>query len=275
MKDVLDPNLGDPPVHEGSEEVAHVQDADDLVERAAVHRVARVGRFHHRFERLLRRKVDRERHHLGPRHHHVGSLLVPEIEDLGDHLLLLLLDLAVPLRAVEEHPQLHLRVDVPVGPGRLHPHRPQDQLGGSLEDPDQRPEQQEEAAHRGRDREGHPLRVLERHALRDELADDHVEERDDQEGEEDREDRRDPGIEEILEDGLAQSADSQRGERDAQLHGGDEARRLRRDRENRARAAVALALQLANARAARGDEAVLGRDEEPVQQDQRRYGEQF
>ena len=43
-------------------------------------------------------------------------------------------------------------------------------------------------------------------------------------------------------------------------------------RQHVARAAVALVLELADARAARGDEAVLGRDEERVQQDQAQQG---
>ena len=186
-----------------------MQDAEDLVERLAVDRVARVRRLHHRLERLLRRQVDRERNDVHARDHHVVGVLVAEVEDLGDHLLLLLLDLAVPLRAVEEHPQLGLRVDVALRAGRLHPHRAQDQLGRPLEDPDQRPEEDEEPTHRRRDGQRHALGVLQGHALGDELADDDVQERDDQEREDDREDRRHPGVEEVLEHRLAQGTDCQ------------------------------------------------------------------
>ena len=64
---------------------------------------------------------------------------------------------------------------------RLDAERAQRQLARALEDPDQRLEDDEEAAHRRRDGERGPLRVAQRDALRHELADDDVEERDDQE----------------------------------------------------------------------------------------------
>jgi hypothetical protein len=50
------------------------------------------------------------------------------------------------------------------------------------------------------------------------------------------------------------------------LHGRDETRRVRRDLEDQAGSAMALVAQLGDARAARGDEAVLARDEKRVQQ---------
>ena len=113
--------VGEAPVVHGGEEVAHVQDADDVVERLAVHRVARVRRVEHRRERLLRRQLDRDRDDLGPRHHHVGGVLVAEDEDLVDHLLLLVLDLALLARAREQHAQLGLRQRLALGARRLEP----------------------------------------------------------------------------------------------------------------------------------------------------------
>ena len=50
-------------------------------------------------------------------------------------------------------------------------------------------------------------------------------------------------------------------------------RRVAGDPQHRPRAAVALARELADARAPRGDEAVLGRDEARVQQDQAHEGQ--
>ena len=114
-QEVLELHLLDAAVHQRREEVAHVQDPEDLVERAAIDGVARVRRLHHRLEGLLGREVDRECDDVHARHHHVGGLLVAEVEDLGDHLLLLLLDLPEPLRAVEQHAQLRLGVNVPLG----------------------------------------------------------------------------------------------------------------------------------------------------------------
>ena len=74
----------------------------------AVDRIARVRRVEHGGERLLRRQLDRDGDDLGPRDHHVGDVLVAEDEDLVDHLLLLVLDLALLRRAREQHPQLGL-----------------------------------------------------------------------------------------------------------------------------------------------------------------------
>ena len=80
-------------------------------------------------------------------------------------------------------------------------------------------------------------------------------------------------LEEVREERLAEGADRQRGDRDAELHRRDEPRRVGRDPQHRARAAVALALELADPRAPRGDEAVLGGDEGRVQQDQAHEGQ--
>ena len=87
--------------------------------------------------------------------------------------------------------------------------------------------------------------------------------------------RRRNRVEDVREEGLAQGADGQARERDAELHGGDEVVRVGRDAQDRACAPVALVAQLGDSRAARGDEAVLGRDEERVQQEQRGDREQL
>src|SRR6185437_13747491 len=58
-------------------------------------------------------------------------------------------------------------------------------------------------------------------------------------------------------------------------HGGDEARRIGGDPQHRAGSLVALMLELHDPRAPRGDEAVLGRDEERVQEDEARDSEQL
>src|SRR5262249_34946024 len=99
--------------------------------------------------------------------------------------------------------------------------------------------------------------------------------RDQQEGEDERDDRRRDRVEQMREDGLAQGTDCQAGEGDAELHGGDEAVRVGRNAQDRACAAVALVAELSDACAARRDEAVFGRDEERVQQQQREDREEL
>ena len=144
-----------------------------------------------------------------------------------------------------------------------------------LQDPDHRLEDDDEAAHRRRDGERHPLRVLERDALRNKLADDDVEERDDQERERKGDHRREDRVEHPGEHLLAESTNRQAGRRHAELHRGDEARRVGHDSNHRAGPAVALLRELLDSRPARGDQAVLGRHEIRVQQDQRRDAEEF
>ena len=126
-----------------------------------------------------------------------------------------------------------------------------------------------------RDPERRPLGVPERGALRHELAEDDVEEAEDRVGEEDRERRRHPLVELVRQRRLAQRADAERGERDAELHRRDEAARVAGDPQDVARAAVPLVLQLDDPRATRRDEAVLRGHEERVEQDQDRDPDQL
>ena len=62
--EILDHHLVDADVVERLEEVAHVEDAEHVVERLAIDRVARVGRVDHGGERLVRRQIHGERHDL-------------------------------------------------------------------------------------------------------------------------------------------------------------------------------------------------------------------
>ena len=178
----------EPAVVHRLDQVADVQHADDVVERLAVDGVARVRRLEHRLERLLGRQRDRDRDHLRPRHHHVGDLLVGEVEDLVEHLLLLVLDLALLGRAREQHPQLGLRVRLVLRAGRLEPERAQDQRRSSrCSSQISGRKTTKNQLHGGRDGERRSLRIAERDPLRHELADHDVEVRDDQEREEHRE----------------------------------------------------------------------------------------
>ena len=200
---------GDPALVHRGDQVADVEDADDLVERVAVDGVARVGRVEHEPQRLLRRELDRERDHVGPRDHHVGDVLVGEVEHLVDHLLLAALDLALLGRAREQHPQLDLGMRRVLGAGHLLAERLQHVLGRALQEPDERLEEDEEPAHGRRHRKRDPLRVAERDPLRDELADHDVQVGDDQQREDHGEDRRQRRLEQVREHLLAEGADTE------------------------------------------------------------------
>ena len=118
---------------------------------------------------------------------------------------------------------------LPLCAGGLEPERVEDRVTGFLQQPDRRPEDHDEGPHRDRDRERRSLRVPERRTLRDELAKDDVEEAEDRVGDDDGEDRGHPVLELARQRLLAESSDAQGGERDAELHGRDEAARIARD----------------------------------------------
>ena len=141
-------------------------------------------------------------------------------------------------------------------------------LARALQHPDQRCGDEEERPHGNGDAERDPLRVAEREPLGDELADDDVHERDDEEREHDGQEGSEVDPEQVGEHLLADGTDGERGERDAELHRGDEVRRVARDLHHGARRAIALVDQLLEPGPAHGDERVLGRDEEAVQEDQ-------
>ena len=139
----------------------------------------------------------------------------------------------------------------------------------------ERAEDRDESAHRDRDPQRRPLRMAERGAFRHEFAEDDVEEGEDRVGDEDGERGRHPLVELARERRLAERTDAQGRERDAQLHRGDEATRIPGDPKHVAGAAVALVLELDDARAARCDEAVLRSHEERVESDQDRDPDQL
>ena len=74
---------------------------------------------------------------------------------------------------------------------------------------------------------------------------------------------------------FAEGTDTQARQGDAELHRGDEPRRVGDDSPHGAGAPVALIGQLLDPRPPRGHERVLARDEEGVQQDQRRDAEEL
>jgi len=86
--------------------------------------------------------------------------------------------------------------------------------------PDERGEEREEGAHGRSHPERGALRVAESDALRHELSDHDVEVGEDQIRKEDGERRRQPRLERACERLLAECTDTQRGERDAELHRG-------------------------------------------------------
>ena len=196
------------------------------------------------------------------------DLLVREVEDLVEHLPLTLLDLARLARGADEHLQLRLGVGLGLHTGQPQVEEMEHPRGRSLQDPDERRKEDEEPSHRRRHGERRPLRIAECDPLRHQLADHDVQERDHDERDRDGEERGDDRVQDLGEHRLAESTDTERGERDAELHGRDEARRPRDDLQHVRARAIALLLKLDDLRPARRHEAVLRSHEKRVQEQQ-------
>ena len=153
-----------------AEEIADVEDPDDVVEGAAVHRVARVRRVDDGAQRLLGRHVGGDSDDVRARHHHGGDLLRREVEDLVEHLLLGLLELAHVLgrghrvanvlSGVRDHP----------GRRRVDAQEPEDEVRRHLQEPHDRVGDAAEEVERDSENDRQPLGFLQRNRLRHELA---------------------------------------------------------------------------------------------------------
>ena len=111
-----------------AEEIAHVEDADDVVERAAIDGVAGEGRVDDCTKSLVGWDVDGDPDDLGTRNHHRGDLLRGEVEDLVEHLLLGLLELADVLGRRDRVADVLARVRDHPGRGRLDAQQPQEDV---------------------------------------------------------------------------------------------------------------------------------------------------
>src|SRR6185503_13686951 len=161
---------------------------------------------------------------------------------------------------------------------RTDAERADDAVRAPRDEPVERTHEPVEEVKRYRTEQRDPERALDREVLRRELADDDVQvrERDERDRErehvieglhrvakpaEERTDERRDG-------GLADPADREGGERDAKLRRGDVRVELRADRARAFRHDAARLRQLVELRLPDTDERVLGRDEEPVQEDE-------
>ena len=257
-------------VHRG-EEVAHVEDADDVVERLAVDRVARVRRVDHRAQHVLGRHVDRDRHDLGPRHHHVRGLLVGEVEDLVEHLPLVVLEDARLRRSGNDQAEVRLTVRDHAGGRGVDAERAREEVRRLLESPDQRVCGDVERLDRERNPERRRLVLAQRKSLRHKLAQGHVQIGDDHEGDDECDPRGEDRIEEVLDERFADCAECDREDGDAELHRADEAHGAVHDPKGDPGPKAAGDRKLVQARAARGDERVLGGDEKRVPEDDQEH----
>ena len=218
---------------------------------------------------------DVDRHDRRDRRHDVARLLLVEVKDAGQHAGLAGVEMAAGAGLGDDRAQLlGARALLEVGVV-LDPQRAQQRAGGLVEQVDEGPHDPVEEVQRARDVDGDRLGVDDRVDLRHLLAGGDVAGRDEDVGDRDR-DRRGRGVCEALERGLeqrgdrglAEEADAQRGERDAELAGREVLAEVVELLDDEARAPVTLLGELLQLGAAGAHERELGRDEEAVGEDQ-------
>ncbi len=266
-----------PPGPDRRDDVLDMHHAVNRVEILLVDGEAGVGARRH-----LRRDIGDARLHLDAddlraRHHHLLRLLVREGEDAVDQFALAPFERPGLLALAHEDAQFLLGIRAALA--RIgEAEATEQEIGAVIEHRDQRPENDEEDADRADDQERHPLRVLDGDALRQQFAHQHRHVGDEQEGEDHRDDvRRDDrqigrepgegGFDQFRDDRLAEIAEGEPGDGDADLGGGDVRVEVVQRALHPSRAAIPLGGKLFDPTAAGGDETVLGRDEIGIQKD--------
>ena len=194
------------------------------------------------------------------------DLLRREVEDLVEHLLLGLVQLAHVLGRGDAVADVLARVGDHPGRSGLHPKHAQHDVGRLLQHPHERMREPGEPVERNRERDREPLRLLQRDRLRDELAEDDGEVGQDRERDQERDRVRERRIHQAREERLADGTEQDGRDRDPDLNGRDEAHRVVHQPERRTRAAAAAQRPLLEPAPPRGDERVLRRHEDRVPQ---------
>ena len=264
--------------------LAHVEPGEAVVVDDAADPVGVLVLDHHQAgvaggDAAAQRRLDRlvvvDRDHRRDRRHHLARLLLVEVEDAAEHPRLAGVEAALLGPAGDDQAELLGRGFVGVlGVDPQHPLDQQDRrdVGGD----DQRAQDAAEEDQRPGDPDQRLLGQADRDHLRRLLAEDHLEEGDDDEGEGDRQRQRDrvggeaaeDRFEQMGERGLAEEADAERGDRDPDLAGGDELVDPVELFERPRRPAHALVAHLLEPRPARAHDGELGGDEEAVDRNQ-------
>jgi hypothetical protein len=225
---------------------------------------------------VVRRGRLRQRHQVAQRHRDVAGLLVGELHG-GRHRARRVVE--DPLTARLIHDGRHLveregRCGLVLG---LDAEQPQDAVRRGVEHPDHRHEHLRHPHQRRGEHQHRPVGDREGEVLRHHLAEHHVQERHQHEGDRERH-RVDHGIrpsdgvhrhrEQVVDRRLGHVQDQQRADRDAELRGREHERRVLHRVQSGLRRTRSLLGARLDLRAARGDDGELGADEEGVAEQQ-------
>jgi hypothetical protein len=205
-----------------------------------------------------------------------------QVEDAGQHPRLPGVELPAAERLGDQHLELLGRAALVELVGLGDAEHPQHRVRDGVEQVDERAERLGEQLQRAGDPPRDGLGPVDREDLRDLLADRDVQRRGDDVGEPEGDGQRDgvgdavteDPLEDVRDRRLAEEADAQRGERDAELAGGQVARQVVELAQHEARARDTLLRLLLDPRLADAHERELGSDEEPVEQHEHEDREQ-
>jgi hypothetical protein len=218
---------------------------------------------------------DVDGHDRRDRRHDLARLLVVEMKDAREHPRLARVEVTAGVRVGDDRAHLlGARALLEVGVA-LDAQRSQQRARCLVEQVDERPHDRVEGVQRPRDPARDPLGVDDRVDLRHLFAGGDVPRRDEDVGDRDRHRRGDrmgealqPWLDELGDRRLAQEADAQRGQRDAELAGRQVLAEVVELGEHEPRPAVAAVDHLLDPGAARAHERELRGDEEAVGEDQ-------
>ena len=189
---------------------------------------------------------------------------------------------ALLVGGAHQDPELGQGADVGELLRGLDPEEADRAVGRAVEEPDDRAEDQPVDAHHRRQQERGALGTGDGEALRDQLAHHHLHDGGQEDGEGERhpahgglpDDRLQHRLEEAGHRRLGQDADEQRGDGDAELGARQVERQVPQQPSRHAGPAAALLGGVVDLGAVDGHQRELGRDEEPIDQDEQDDGEQ-
>ncbi len=197
--------------------------------------------------------------------HHLGGLLVREVEDLVEHLLLGRLDHAGVLGRRHDVADVLLGVRDHTSRGRRDPEEAGDGVPRRLQHPHDRVHDPRQPVERPCHRHGQALRALERDRLGRELTEDDAQVGQDQEGDDERDAAR-QAVEVARDQRLAHGTEKDPEDADPDLDDRDEADGIVHEPQGDLRVAASSLGTLLQACPARRHERVLGRHEHRVPQ---------
>ncbi len=168
-----------------SEEILQVEHPDDVIDAALIDRDAREGALLNHLRQLIIGDIHGHALDLRAMDHDLPGRHVAEAEHTLQKLALRLIQHAALVAGIDQDLELVHRVQLMVRRRLLHAQETHEEVPGAVERPDEGRHQANDYLHRLADPKGRRFGIEQRHGLRHELSQDHVEKGDGEKGESD------------------------------------------------------------------------------------------